>query len=129
MRNGACTEPGIQSRENRIFVSARAWFAATTVAAATRAAIKADMCRRADPLPGNGEIGCIQYSPLKFYAGRFQQGSCACALLVGDGQAFGEIAPGRAGGIDSHLGERKGLRVRGGIENRSLRARDEDDVL
>src|SRR3954463_12403105 len=50
-------------------------------------------------------------------------------MIVGDGEAVREIASGWAGGIDAHLGQGEGLRVRRRVEDRTLRARDEYDVL
>src|SRR6266436_477387 len=51
------------------------------------------------------------------------------ALIIRDRQTFGEIPSGRAGGIDAHLGQREGLRVRRGVEYGAFGPRNEDDVL
>src|SRR6476660_6654416 len=50
-------------------------------------------------------------------------------MIAGDGEALRELATGWAGGIDAHLGQGEGLRVRRRVEDRTLRARDEYDVL
>ncbi len=83
---------------------------------------------RQERFPGGNLPGPSAYA-LDLHSRGRQQCARFLALRVGDDQPLREFPARRLGCVDAHLGDSEVLRIRGRVEDRALRARNEEDVL
>src|SRR5262249_18620250 len=133
MKNGECTDPGIQSSENRTFVSAYAGQTTVTGSAARIVAVtKRAMVFTFHLLwhPAETCVSCVgQSASIHPDAGALQQLARLRPLFVRNQQTLREIASRGTGSVDAHFGDREILRIGGRIEDCTFCAWNKENVL
>src|SRR5689334_15932596 len=114
MKNGACTEPGIQSSEKRTLVSARA-----VPAKAAHRTIRLNNARRPTCLIFLLRSS-VFFSVCQSQSGTREDLARPRAVLFGNDETFREIATGGPRRVDAHLGDREVLGIGRRIENGAL---------